>query len=95
MKNLIQAASGAFGNAATRMEAFVAKGGVAKGGVYVYGSYPELDELFQQQATEVDPKRREGQLHKMQEVAPNRVPSSHVVPVVPMFHQTTVAFERR
>ena len=46
-KNLIQGASGAFGNAATRMETFV-----VKGGVYVYGSYPELDELFQQQAAE-------------------------------------------
>jgi peptide/nickel transport system substrate-binding protein len=62
-KNLIQGASGAFGNAATRMEAFV-----VKGGVYVYGSYPELDELFQQQAVELDVKKREGQLHKMQQI---------------------------
>ena len=43
-KNLIQGASGAFGNAATRLEAFV-----AKGGAYAYGSYPDIDELFQQQ----------------------------------------------
>ncbi len=57
-KNLIQGASGAFGNAATRMETFV-----VKGGVYVYGSYPELDELFQQQAAELDLKKRENQLH--------------------------------
>ena len=60
-KNLIQGQSGAFGNAATRMETFV-----VKGGAYVYGSYPELDELFQQQAAELDLKKREGQLHKMQ-----------------------------
>jgi hypothetical protein len=41
---------------------------VVKGGVYAYGSYPELDELFQQQAAELDPKKREGQLHKMQQI---------------------------
>jgi len=63
LKNLIQGASGAFGNAATRMEAFV-----VKGGVYAYGSYPELDELFQQQAGELDPAKREGELHKMQQI---------------------------
>ena len=34
---LIQGASAAFGNAATRMEAFV-----VKGGAYAYGNYPDL-----------------------------------------------------
>jgi peptide/nickel transport system substrate-binding protein len=62
-KNLIQGASGAFGNTATRMETFV-----VKGGVYVYGSYPELDELFREQAAEFDLKKREEQLHKMQQI---------------------------
>ena len=38
LKNLIQGQSGAFGNAATRLEAFV-----AKGGAYAYGSYPDID----------------------------------------------------
>jgi peptide/nickel transport system substrate-binding protein len=52
-KNLIQGSSAAFGNAATRLEAFV-----AKGGAYVYGSYPEIDALFQEQATELDAKKR-------------------------------------
>ena len=45
LKNIIQGASGAFGNAATRLEAFV-----AKGGAYVYGTYPEIDALFEEQA---------------------------------------------
>jgi peptide/nickel transport system substrate-binding protein len=63
LKNIIQAASGAFGNAATRLEAFV-----VTGGVYVYGSYPDLDGLFQEQATELDRKRREAILHKMQQL---------------------------
>jgi len=72
-KNLIQGASGAFGNAATRMEAFV-----AKGGVYVYGSYPELDELFKQQAAEVDAKKRENELHKMQEIVHDKAIFAHL-----------------
>jgi peptide/nickel transport system substrate-binding protein len=63
LKNIIQGASGAFGNAATRLEAFV-----VTGGVYVYGSYPDLDGLFQEQATELDRKRREAILHKMQQL---------------------------
>jgi peptide/nickel transport system substrate-binding protein len=63
LKNIIQGASGAFGNAATRLEAFV-----VTGGVYVYGSYPDLDGLFQEQATELDRKRREAVLLKMQQL---------------------------
>jgi hypothetical protein len=47
LKNIIQGASGAFGNAATRLAAFV-----VKGGAYSYGSYPEIDDLFEQQAAE-------------------------------------------
>ena len=72
-KNLIQGASGAFGNAATRMETFV-----VKGGVYVYGSYPELDELFQQQAAELDLKKREGLLHKMQQIVHEKAMYAHL-----------------
>ena len=59
--------SGAFGNAATRLEAFV-----VKGGTYAYGSYPDIDALFQQQAVELDPKRREATLHKMQQLVYER-----------------------
>ena len=62
-RNIIQYASGAFGNAATRIEAFI-----AKGGTYVYGSYPDIDELFEQQAAELDYKRREATLHKIQQL---------------------------
>ena len=52
-RNLIQGGIGAFGNAATRIEAFV-----ASGGAFVYGSYPDIDALFREQATELDAKRR-------------------------------------
>jgi peptide/nickel transport system substrate-binding protein len=66
-KNLIQGASGAFGDTATRLEAFV-----AKGGAYVYGNYPDIDALFQQQASELDVKKREGILHKIQQLVHER-----------------------
>jgi peptide/nickel transport system substrate-binding protein len=62
-----QGQSGAFGNAATRLEAFV-----AKGGVYVYGSYPDIDALFQEQASELDRVQREATLHKIQQLVHER-----------------------
>ena len=62
-KNLSYTASGAFGNAATRLEVFV-----VAGGTYVYGSYPDIDGLFKEQAAELDRKKRETILHKMQQL---------------------------
>jgi peptide/nickel transport system substrate-binding protein len=62
-KNLAYTASGAFGNAATRLETFV-----VNGGAFVYGSYPEIDSLFKDQAAEMDRKRRETLLHKIQQI---------------------------
>ena len=45
---------GAVGNAATRVETFM----YSKGG-YAYGGYPDIDALYQKQARERDPKKRE------------------------------------
>ena len=59
LKNIVQGASGAFGNCATRAEAFV-----VKGGAYVYGSYPDIDELFAEQAAQMDRAKREAILHQ-------------------------------
>jgi peptide/nickel transport system substrate-binding protein len=56
-----------FGNAATRLAAFV-----VKGGTYAYGGYPEIDELFQKQAVELDHQRREELLHKAQQLVYER-----------------------
>jgi peptide/nickel transport system substrate-binding protein len=66
-RNLILGQSGAFGNAATRLEAFV-----VKGGAYVYGSYPDIDALFQEQASELDRTRRAATLHKIQQLVHER-----------------------
>jgi len=73
LKNLIQGASGAFGNAATRLEAFV-----AKGGTYVYGSYPDIDVLFEQQAFELDANKREALLHTIQRLVHERTIYAHL-----------------
>ena len=62
-RNLVLSASAAFGSAPTRLEAFV-----AAGGAYVYGSYPDIDGLFREQATELDRKRREATLHRIQQL---------------------------
>jgi peptide/nickel transport system substrate-binding protein len=45
---------------------------VVKGGAYVYGNYPDIDALFQDQAIELDVKRREAMLHKMQQLVYER-----------------------
>jgi peptide/nickel transport system substrate-binding protein len=62
-KGLIHAASGAFGNAATRIEAFI-----VGGGTYAYGSYADIDGLSQEQATELDPRRRAATLERIQQL---------------------------
>jgi len=67
-KNIIQAGPGAFGNAATRLEAFA-----IKGGVFAYGSYPDLDALYQQQAVELDHGKRAAILDQMQQIVVERV----------------------
>jgi peptide/nickel transport system substrate-binding protein len=63
LKNVILSGSAAFGNAATRLEAFI-----AAGGAYVYGSYPDIDGLFGEQASETDHKKREVLLQRIQQL---------------------------
>jgi peptide/nickel transport system substrate-binding protein len=63
LKNVIQCGSGAFGNAATRLAAFV-----VGGGTYAYGGYPDIDDLFKKQAIELDQKKRGETLAKIQQL---------------------------
>src|SRR5216117_3701540 len=72
-KNMAYTASGAFGNAATRIESYV-----VKDGTYVYGSYPDIDSLFKDQAAELDRKKREALLHKIQQLVYDK---TMVIPV--------------
>src|SRR5919204_6749427 len=54
LRGLFMPGAGNSGNAATRVEAFM----YSKGS-FAYGGYPDLDELFQQQARQRDPAKRE------------------------------------
>jgi peptide/nickel transport system substrate-binding protein len=67
-KHLSRSSSAAPGNAATRIEAFVMSGGIR-----AYGGYPDIDGLYREQASELDPKRREATLHKIQQLMHERV----------------------
>jgi peptide/nickel transport system substrate-binding protein len=68
LKNVIYMISGIAGNAATRIEAFA-----ASSGIYAYGAYPDLDGLFREQASELDPKKREAILHRIQQLMHEKV----------------------
>ena len=63
LKNIIQTASGALGNTSTRLDAFV-----AAGGTFTYGTYPDIEGLIREQASEMDPKKRETILLRTQEL---------------------------
>src|SRR5215469_10076637 len=68
LQGLIVNATAAQGNAATRLEAFV-----VTGSAYAYGGYPDIDDLFVQQAQERDRKRREALLFQIQRLLHERV----------------------
>src|SRR5262249_53412847 len=60
--------AGNSGNAASRVEAFI-----QSKGPYAYGGYPDIDELFRQQATERDHTKRQAVLYKIQQLSIDRV----------------------
>ena len=67
LHGLFMTAVGNSGNAATRVEAFM----YSKGS-YACGGYPDIDDLFLQQARERDVKRREALLYKIQQLTVER-----------------------
>jgi peptide/nickel transport system substrate-binding protein len=68
LKGLVLAGSGMLGNAASRLETYV-----LGTGTYAYGSHPDLDALFRQQAVERDRTARQALLHRMQSLMHERV----------------------
>ena len=68
LHGVLLAAQGAGGNAATRIE-----GVATKGGLYADGVMPEVEDLFQRQARELDRKKREEMLHQIQRILDERV----------------------
>ncbi len=68
LRNIVYSLSGVFGNAATRLEAFA-----VSTGIYAYGGYPDIDGLFREQAVELDRKKREAMLHRIQQLIHDKV----------------------
>jgi peptide/nickel transport system substrate-binding protein len=68
LKGLILTASGALGNAATRIDTYV-----VGAGAYAYGGYTDIDDLFRQQAVARDRGKREALLHQIQRLMHERV----------------------
>jgi peptide/nickel transport system substrate-binding protein len=67
LKGVIVGITGAAGNAATRLEPYV-----TRGGIYAAGVLPEVEDLFLRQAREMDRKKREALLHQIQDVVHER-----------------------
>jgi peptide/nickel transport system substrate-binding protein len=63
LHGIILVITAAMGNAATRLEPYA-----TKGGIYAYGSLPEVDDLYHRQAREVDAKKREALVHQIQKL---------------------------
>ena len=78
-RGLIQGGNGSFGNAATRIESLV-----VGGGTYVYGSYADIDGLFQEQASELDRKKREAILYRIQQLIYEKVVVAPIWQNVPL-----------
>ncbi|HXH83748.1 MAG TPA: ABC transporter substrate-binding protein [Candidatus Tectomicrobia bacterium] len=67
LRGVLYTGSAAFGNAATRLEAYV-----VAGGRYVYGSHPDIDGLFTEQINETNDRVRNQILTKIQQMVHER-----------------------
>jgi peptide/nickel transport system substrate-binding protein len=56
-----------YGNASTRLSAVV-----PSSGVFAYGAWPDIDDLYKRQLSELDPKKREAMLYELQKTLHER-----------------------
>jgi peptide/nickel transport system substrate-binding protein len=68
IKGVIMGLGAPAGNAATRIEVYV-----TKSGIYANGVVPEIEDLYQRQARELDRKKRGAMLHQIQQIMYDRV----------------------
>jgi ABC-type transport system substrate-binding protein len=68
IKGVIMGLGAPAGNAATRIDVYV-----TKNGIYSSGVVPEIEDLYQRQARELDRKKREALLHQIQQIMHDRV----------------------
>jgi len=67
LRGVLVVINGTMGNAATRLAPYV-----TRTGAYAYGVVPEIDDLFQRQARELDHAKRESMLHQIQRMVQER-----------------------
>jgi ABC-type transport system substrate-binding protein len=67
LHGVVMVGAGNSGNAASRVENFI-----QSKGTYAFGGYPDIDELYQQQAGERDRAKREAILFKIQQLTIDR-----------------------
>ena len=79
LKGVLMGLNGSGGNAATRLEAYV-----TTTGLFAYGVLPEVEDLFQRQAREIDRTKREALLHQIQRVLHDRAMYVPVYELSPM-----------
>lgn len=68
LKGLCVCINAVYGNAASRISQVV-----PSDGAFAYGGYPDVDALYKQQSRELDPRKREAQLHQLQRLLHERV----------------------
>jgi peptide/nickel transport system substrate-binding protein len=68
LRGVIFSGSGAPGNAPIRLEQYA-----VTGGRYAYGAYADVDGLYTEQASEMNPRARQQILHKMQQLIHEKV----------------------
>jgi len=68
LKGLCVCINAVYGNAASRIAQTV-----PSDGAFAYGGYPDIDALYKQQSREIDPRKREAQLHQIQRLLHERV----------------------
>ncbi len=67
LKGLCFCATALYGNASTRISEIV-----PTSGNFAYGGYPDIDELYKRQLSEMDPAKREVMLHQIQKTLHER-----------------------
>jgi peptide/nickel transport system substrate-binding protein len=79
LRGLILNVTAVLGNAANRIEI-----AVVRTGTYAYGGYPDIDDLFRQQAVERARGKREALLHQIQWLMQERVMHAPIFDSVPL-----------
>jgi peptide/nickel transport system substrate-binding protein len=68
LKGICMCVNAVYGNASSRLSETV-----PSDGAFAYGGYPDIDDLYKQQAIETDAAKREAMLHQIQQTLHDRM----------------------